>query len=68
MTEFNEGDNAWYFNFPEDGCGGLDVSAVALCVDKNIQGENLKSPHLHYAYKSKSDAIYAMIEHLIKNC
>ena len=61
MSEFKD-DLVWGFQFPEDGCGGFDVSQVTIesfCASKNIG-----AGFMAYAYKSKQEAIEAMIKRL----
>jgi hypothetical protein len=62
MSKFNIGDEAWYFTFPEDGCGGFDVAAIELHKIIIPDAKELDYHYLHYAYISKS----AAIRHLIK--
>lgn len=59
--DFKEGDECWYFDFPQDGCNG-DISAIKLCVNKGLQKYELTNGYLDYVYKSKYDAVEAMIE------
>lgn len=60
MTDFKAGDDAWYYMFPEDGCGGHDVEAIELVVRKNLTTPELTHGYLCDAYKSKHEAISAM--------
>ena len=60
--DFKVGDDAWYFEFPEDGCGGFDVSAINLCVDRNLPQWSINhGGYLYYAYKSRAEALEAII-------
>lgn len=61
MNEFKPGDDVWFFTFPEDGCGGFDVSSVDLEVNRNQCAINLTSGYVAYSYKSKNEALDAMI-------
>lgn len=70
MNKFEEGDTAWYFVFPEDGCGGFDVSMVYLRENKSLTKAEIEYCHyLIYSYKSKQEALDSMYKRLeeIKN-
>ena len=66
ITDFKPGDDVWFFEFPEDGCGGFDVSQVALCVNRNMSAMNLTDGYVIYSYKSKTEAVNALIEQVLK--
>lgn len=55
-------DVIWAFDFPEDGCGGFDVSSVELI--QHSKSKNAGSPFVKYAYATKEEAIQAMSERL----
>ena len=59
----NKTNNIMYvFEFPENGCGGFDVSRVNLMeVDKSV---NSGAGVLDYAYNTKLEAINAMKKRL----
>lgn len=61
---FKAGDFAWYFEFPEDGCGGFDVSDVKLCTKQLYQHNIDYGGYLYYAYTSKEQALTAMRKRL----
>lgn len=65
-NKFNPGDDVWFFKFPEDGCGGFDVSQVELNVRKNIHEEELEGEYILYCYKTREEAVRAMLEQIIK--
>lgn len=65
MSDFKVGDDAWYFHFPEDGCGGGDVQAVELHVIKNLPQSIIDfKGRILDAYKTKQDAIDAFKKRL----
>jgi hypothetical protein len=64
MTDFKVGEDAWYFEFPEDGCGGFDVSAIELKCKKKLNERDLQQLYLNYSYHSCAEAINAMFKRL----
>lgn len=63
-NKFKAGEDAWYFEFPEDGCGGFDVNAIELCVTQDLTKIETEQGYLKYAYKSKSEALAAIAERI----
>lgn len=59
MNDFKVGDEAWFFEFPEDGCGGFEVGAVVLKSHKITNERELTHGYLWDSYKSKQEAIDA---------
>ncbi len=69
MNEFKPGDDAWYWDFPEDGCGGFDVAMVELRVNRDLSESQVvaaKYGHLSMSYKSKQDAIEAILNRIME--
>lgn len=67
MTKFKPGDNAWFFTFPEDGCGGFDIDSIELHVKHDLsQPEINYGGYLDFSYKSKIQAINAILERIDK--
>ncbi len=61
--QFKIGDEAWYFTFPEDGCGGFDIEQIELnelIIDEFI----INQPFIKHAFPSKISGISAMLEKL----
>lgn len=64
MSKFKTGDEIWWFEFPENGCGGHWVEDISLHMyTLNIDGIQ-PQPFWSAAYKSKDEAINAIIEHV----
>jgi len=64
MSKFKVGDDVWYFEFPENGCGGFDVSMITLHVDRNLAEWALGYGYLDFAYKSRAEALEAIIDRI----
>lgn len=58
--KFKEGDIAYYFTFPEDGCGGFDIEEIELHRIKVSKGQ-LGYSFLNYAFRSKTGAVNSII-------
>lgn len=58
----SEKDFIWAFQFPEDGCGGFDVSAVNLV--KYDFCKYATAPFIELSYKTKEEALNAMRKRL----
>lgn len=62
MHNFKVGDEAWFFTFPEDGCGGFDISQIELQVTRDLKQADIDYVgYLAYAYPTKQSAIDAII-------
>jgi len=67
VNDFKAGDDAWYFTFPEDGCGGYDIDDIELGATYNLLQVTInRNPFLSFAYKSKDEAFKAMREKIDK--
>ena len=61
MYNFNPGDDAWFFTFPEDGCGGFDIDKIELCVTRDLHQADIDYVgYLAYAYPTKIAAMDAI--------
>lgn len=64
MSKFKEGNELWWFEFPENGCGGHYVEEITLHMMKIERGMS-PQPFWDAAYKSKHEAVKAMIMHVL---
>ena len=64
MNDLTQEDTVYAFVFPEDGCGGFDISQVelkAFCKSRNIG-----CGFMHYAFDTKQEALDAMRKRLME--
>jgi len=66
MSKFVHGDTAWYFIFPEDGCGGFDIDQIELGALLLTQKVIETNDFLDMAYKSKEEAFKAIRDRINK--